>query len=116
MSLITLERAKESIPNFPNADDGVLQDIINACSGIIERYTNVTFAVTNYDEVYDGQGYNYLRLNQYPVLSIDRVAYSKVNVLQVRNTDFGNATAFVSLDSTNLNLKSTRNGVTTTRT
>lgn len=87
MALITLARAEEQIPNFNSADSAVLQDIVNASSDVIERELARTFALTTYDELYDGPGYFNLLLNNYPVTQVLRVALNPVNVLQIRNTD-----------------------------
>lgn len=124
MALITLARAQEQIPNFNTADNAILTDMLNACSEVIERYCNRTFAATAYDELYDGQGYPNLFLNNYPIIQVDRVAYNPVNVLQVRNTDQAASRASFRMDAdsstpprpNNLYLVSVKNGVTTTRT
>lgn len=119
--LITLSRATELIPNFPSADNTVMQDIVDSASALIEKWCNRTFAVTSYDDLYDGTGHFNLILDHYPIVSIDRVLYNPVNVLQVQMIDPTNQVSRASfrLDGTtatppapnNLYLEWMRNGV-----
>lgn len=112
--LITLARAKEAIPNFPSADDTVLQHIVSACSGVIERYCNRVFEQATYDELYSGNGYPDLRLDHFPLISIARVAIEPTPVLRIRNTNTANSRATVRVTSTGLTLTSVASAVTTT--
>ena len=113
MALITLARATELVPNFPAADNAVMQDIVNAASEVIEKWCNRTFASTTYDETYDGTGHRNLILNNYPVTHIDRIMSSPVSVLSIRNTSTAVSRANFSLSSTTLSLTSVANGVAT---
>lgn len=114
--LITVQRATELIPNFNTADNSVMTDIVQACSDFIEKYCNRTFAVTSYDELYDGTGDVNLLLNNYPLTNIDRVMYNPINVFQIRMTDMNASRALFNLSSTTLTLEKTINGATTTTT
>lgn len=116
MTLTTLARVTELIPNFNSADSAVMTDILQACSDFIEKYCNRTFAVTTYDELYDGTGDLDLLLNNYPIVYVDRVMYNPINVLQIRMTDQAASRGTFRLDSTNLYLTKVINGVSTTHT
>lgn len=116
MALITLARAAELIPNFPSADNAVMQDIVNASSDLIEKWCNRTFALTTYDELLDGTGHQNLLLNNYPVTKIDRIMGSPMSVVSIRNTSSFVSRANFSTTSTTLGLTSVANGLTTPRT
>jgi len=114
----------ELIPNFNSADNTVAQDILDASAALIEKWCNRTFASTTYDELYDGQGTFNLLLDNYPIISIDRVMFSPIQVILIRNTDNGVSRASFALapDSSTppkpgiLTLTSVKNGVVTTHT
>lgn len=116
MTLINAARAIELIPNFDSNDTQVIQDIVNACSLVIERYCNRTFALTTYDELYDGTGFPNLLLNNYPVTQLTRIMYNPVSVLYLTNQKTSVSRATFRLDSTNLYLVTMDSGVETTRT
>ncbi|WP_020469310.1 head-tail connector protein [Zavarzinella formosa] len=113
MALIPLQRAVELLPNFSDADSATLSSIINACSDLIEKFCNRKFAVASYDEVYDGNGSREMNilLNNFPVVSVSRVALFLQNVLMVQNTDSSQSIATVRLDATSLYLAWETNGV-----
>src|SRR5579883_943221 len=104
MALISVQRATELIPNFNTGDLTVMTDCVNAASEIIEKWCNRTFAVTTYDELYDGCGYQNLLLNNYPLISIQKIAKNQFNVLQLMNPVQSNTTATVATDATNVYL------------
>lgn len=112
--LISLSRATSLVPNFPTADNSIMQSIVTACSDLIKRYCNREFIFTTYDECYDGQGYANLLLNDYPIQQVDRVSYMPTYVVQILFTDFTYATASWRLDSTNLYLITEKNGSSST--
>ncbi len=121
MALITLSRATELIPNFPSADNAVMQDIVNAASDTVVRWCNRDFVLTTYDEVYDGPGARNLLLNQYPITQILRASTNPVNAMGIHQSDNGCSRASWRLDATtdsppapnNLYLVSAKNGVET---
>ncbi len=90
---------------------GVTQDCLDAASDCIERYCNRTFAVTSYDELYDGTGYLNLILNNYPIQSITRVGILPIQVIQISNTTRDAARALIRLDDTNIYLDTSIDGV-----
>lgn len=122
--LITLSRATELVPNFPSADNAVMQDIVSACSDLIKRYCNRDFVLTTYDELYDGPGHINLLLDQYPIVSITRIAFAPTQMLMIRNSDTDCSRAMFRLDGTSdqpskpnaLYLTTMKNGIETTRT
>lgn len=116
MALISLTRAKEYLPNFNSSDDTILTDILNAASDLVERYLNRNILSASYDELYHGNGYRTLRLNQYPVTAIARVATGPTTVLNISNTDTANSRATVQVTSSGLTLTRVASGVTTTGT
>lgn len=60
-------------------DDSILEDLINACSSVIENYCERKFKEQTYiDEEYDGTGRKHILLKQYPVKSIDNVKIDDV--------------------------------------
>jgi hypothetical protein len=50
----------------------------------LQSYCGRTFGSTVYKERYDGSGSNKLILNQYPVISIERLALSAVDAVRIR--------------------------------
>lgn len=114
----------ELIPNFNTSDNTVAQDVLDASAALIQKWCNRTFAVTSYDELYDGQGTYNLLLDNYPIVYVDRIMYNYSNMLMIRNTDNTRTRASFRLDGTtdvppkpnNLYLVDVKNGVTTTNT
>jgi hypothetical protein len=124
MSFITTARASVLIPNFPSADNSVMADLISAACDFAEKFCQRTFTLTTYDEVQDGLGSELLFVDNFPVVSITRIATTPVPVLQVLNTNTTNSRATVRLagDTSSppvpqyLYLTTVLNGVTTNRT
>ncbi len=115
MALITPHQATERVPNFPAADLALMGRIVDACSALIEKYCNRTFAVTSYDELLDGTGHPNLILNNYPVQQIDRVMFQNTQVVSIGNMGASVSRASFRLDATNLYLTSVASGTTTSR-
>lgn len=122
MVLINLLRATEIVPNFPSADNAVMQDIVNAASDTVIRYCNRDFILATYDELYDGPGARNLLLNQYPVTQILRASSHNTNALGIHQGDTLCSRASWRLDGTTaspsvpnyLYLVSAKNGIETT--
>lgn len=117
-------RATELIPNFSSSDNTLIDDCILCASDVIERWCNRTFAVTDYDEIYDGTGDANLILDNFPIVQINQVMFNNQYVLQVRNTDQSVSRASFRIDGTddtpsvpqNLYLVSLRSGIETDHT
>lgn len=122
MALITRARATELIPNFPTADNSLMDDLVNAASDTVVRYCNRDFVQTTYDQVYDGTGARNLLLDQYPVTQILRVSMNPIQVAGIWQSDTGCSRASWRLDGTSasppvpnyLYLVSAKNGIETT--
>ena len=111
--LITLARAKQAIPSVPSADDAIVEDLIDAASEIIELYCRRTFAQTNYDELASGRPDGRLRLRQFPIVTVTRIAASNGAAIQVVNENSTlNQRATVQITSTGLVLTRIASGVT----
>ena len=60
--------------------DTLLTRLIGAASAFIETWLGQTIAVTNYNEVHNGNGGNKLYLSRYPVLSVGSVTIDNLPV------------------------------------
>lgn len=86
-NLIDLAKAKAAIANYTGtAQDAAIQSLIKAASRAIERYCKRRFLVADYDELYDALGIGSLLLNNFPVLSLGRIALAPERVLTIKNT------------------------------
>ncbi len=104
--LITRERALWNLDNREStADENVTIDaLISATSRAIERYCKRRFAADTYDELYDGTREVELRVRNYPILAVERVAYYPAIVLTVNNASASNQRATVKVNDNGLEL------------
>jgi hypothetical protein len=119
MSLITRERAIRNLRSggaTTATEDRILDAMIAAASGFIEKYCRRTFTARQHDELYDGDGQAELVLKQFPVLSVERVAYGPETVLEIENASSSNQRATVTVTDTGLTLIRVASGTTTTDT
>jgi hypothetical protein len=119
MSLITRERAIRNLRSgaaTTTTENKLLDSFIVAASDWIEKYCRRTFTARQYDELYDGCGERELYLRQFPVLSVERVAYAPETVLEIENTSGSNQRATVTVTDTGLTLIRVASGTTTTDT
>lgn len=65
------------------ADDDLIRQIINSVSRRLERLCNRRFVARNYRERYSASRERLLVLNQYPVLSVDRMAFGRANCISL---------------------------------
>jgi hypothetical protein len=116
--LITSARAKYNLNNRTTTanEDTTLAALVTACSKAIEKYCRREFTSTQHDELYGGNGQRRLLLRQFPVISVQRVAYDPTTVLMVTNTSASNQRATVSVTSTGLSLTRVASGVSSTST
>jgi hypothetical protein len=116
--LITSARAKYSInqASFSGAEDTTIAALVTAVSKAIQKYCRRDFASATYDELYNGTPHDRLLLRQFPILSVQRVAYGPTPVLRIKNTSSSNQRATVSVTSTGLTLVRVASGTTTTDT
>ena len=89
--LITVSRATQNanLASLNSANPSYLASLITAASDAIRRACNRDFSQTSYTEYYSGGIYirEALRLRQFPVLEITRVATNPRAALHVQNTD-----------------------------
>src|SRR5262249_52180802 len=105
------ERAKVNLPNATTSDDNTIDQMIAACSDAIRKYCRLDFAVSSYDELYNGNGDRRLLLRQYPIQSVEAVRYRPVTVVKITNNTAANVQARVSVTSTGLSLIRVNAGV-----
>ena len=114
-NLITRARAIYNLNNRSTtaAEDTTLDALIAAVSAAIERFCGRNFVSTQYDGVYDGCSDRQLMLEQFPIVSVERVAYDPALVLLVQNSSASNQRATVQVTSTGLTLTRVAAGVST---
>ncbi len=114
--LITSARALNNLDNRATTsdEDATIAALITAVSRAIENYCWRTFSVTSYDELYPGGDRRELVLRNYPLVSVERVAYGPMPVLRATNTSSSNQRATVKVTSVGLELISVASGVATT--
>jgi hypothetical protein len=111
--LITTALAIEQLASFDTADTTLLGHMVSACSAFAEKWCRRTFTATSYEELYIGDGDTVLLLNQYPIISVSRVACNLQSVLSV-NYGGSAARATVAVAPTGLTMVSVASGVATT--
>ncbi len=99
-------------------DTDLLAALITAASNLIERYCKRTFAAGDYTEYISGAGYPYdlIRLRNFPVNSIARVAANPIGVLMITNNPSTNQRATVATTSAGVILNRVASGVPTANT
>lgn len=115
-NLITRDRALSNLDNRATTSDEntTLDALIAAVSKAIENYCWRTFAVASFDELQPGNNRRELLLRNYPIASIERVAYAPTPVLRVTNTSGSEQRATVKVTATGLELIRVASGVATT--
>jgi hypothetical protein len=63
-------------------NDALLQRLISSASVFVLGYLNRTIAVTEFDEVYDNGGVNFLSLRQWPVRTVTSIQFGGVDITQ----------------------------------
>jgi hypothetical protein len=116
--LITSARAKYNLNNLATTsnEDTTIAALVTACSKAIKRFCRREFDSQTFDELYAGTCKPALVLNQFPIISVARVAYGPTTVLTVTNTSASNQRATVQVTSTGLDLTRVASGVSTTNT
>jgi hypothetical protein len=117
-NLITRARAIYDLNNRSTTsdEDTTLDALIAAVSKAIENYCGRTFSVATFDELYPGSHRPELILRNYPIASVERVAYAPSAVMSVTNTSASNQRATVKVTSTGVELIRVASGVATTST
>ena len=100
--LITLDRAKYNLNNLSTTGDQdvTLANLVTAISQAIQRFCKRQFVSAQYDELYRGTYDDKMCLRQYPILSVDRLAYNPMTALRVINQSLAIQRASISITST----------------
>ncbi len=114
--LIDLDTARQRIPTAGDTDEPVIAGLISAASKAAQRYCRRYFVLTDYDELYNGNGDRRLILRNYPLTKVSSVRYRPVTVLKIQNNLANTPQARVSVTATGLTLVRVTSGVTTTDT
>lgn len=116
--LINSARAKYAInqSSFSAGEDTTIAALVTAVSKAIKRYCRREFDSQNLDELYSGNGDFRLLLNQYPVISVSRVAAGPKTVLTIKNSSSSNQRATAAVTSSGLSLTRVVSGSSTTDT
>jgi len=117
--LLTLARAKQAInqATFTSGEDAQLASLIDAVSAAVIRHCRRDFVSATFDHLVRGSGDGRLPLDQYPILSVSRVATNPAVVLNVKNTDTAtHQRATVAVTATGLTLVRVASATTTTTT
>jgi hypothetical protein len=114
--LITLDRARQSVPSAVNAEEPILATLITAASAAVRRYCRRDFNRADHDELIDGTGRPVLALRQYPVLAVASVRTDPTAVLAITNTSSANQQARVAVTASGVALTRVASGVATTTT
>jgi len=83
----------------------IVLELRDAVERYVQRICGRTFESTAYAlEEYDGKGYEIINLRNYPIISLDRVALGKLDIISVKNSGQYEHTASVSVTATGLRL------------
>jgi hypothetical protein len=104
-ALVTLAEAKTYLGISGSDDDTLLNSLINNSSTAIESYCDRNFIAQNYSEFYNGLGQRKLRLRNFPVTSIQRLATGSKLAMTVSSTDTTDLRASVEVREGKINLQ-----------
>ncbi len=83
----------------------IVQSILNSVDEWVKEYCQRDFESAIYtNELYDGNGENRLLLDNYPIVSIARLATDRDDAIKIKNTSTDATTAHVSVDSDSVDL------------
>jgi hypothetical protein len=116
--LITSARAKQNInqATFTAAEDSTISALVTAVSKAVRRICRREFDSQSFDRLYSGRGGLLLPLDEYPILSVSRVAGCPTTVLTVTNLSAANQRATVAVGPAGLTLVRVASGITSTDT
>ena len=116
--LINRARALCNLNNRATTSDEntTLDALVTAVSRAVENYCWRTFATASFDELYPGNNRGELVLRNYPIVSVERVAFGPTPVLRVTNTSTSIQRATVKVTATGLELIRVASGTATTST
>lgn len=93
--LISLERARLSVPAAAAGDERLLAVLLDAASDAVRAWCDRDFVLREYDELVDGCYGERLLLRHYPVQGVQSVRGDPLSVLEVSNTASSNQVATV---------------------
>jgi len=117
--LISYEYAKQQLPNAPETDRAVIQQMIASASGVVETYCRRTFAKATYDELHTVTGWSqYLFVKNPPISQVYSVRSGQMPALYIQHPDPQSQIqeASVTVTETGVVLKRIYNAATTTHT
>ena len=119
MDLVTRERALRNLASLtsPTAAEYLAIDtMIRVASNAIEKYCQRSFGAQQKDELYNGTDSHRMTLRDFPIISVDRIAYGPTGVLRITNTSSSNQRATVKVTSTGITLTHVASATTTVNT
>ncbi len=113
-NLITRERALRNLATLTptEAEVELVDELLAVSTRVVQSHCQRTFSTTRYDELHPGSSRPELILRNYPVCSVERVAYAPKPVLRIRNTASTNHRATGAVRETGLVLTRVASGVT----
>ncbi len=117
-NLITRARALSNLNDRATTSDEntTLDALLAAVTKAIQNYCWRTFALASYDELYPGNTERELILRNYPLASVERVAFAPAAVLSVTNISSSNQRATVKVTATGVELIRVASGAASTST
>lgn len=117
-NLITRARAIYNLNNRDTTsdEDTTLDALIAAVTKAIENYCARPFSIISFDELYPGSHRPELLLRNFPIASVERVAYAPAPVLRIVNTSASNQRATAKVTATGVELIRVASGVASTST
>jgi len=102
--------------NLAEADISRANAFIEAASAAIEKYTKRNFGQSQYDETYSADQFGGIILNQFPIITVDRVYSNTGEALEIQNTNATTTNASYYTTTTGITLTSVKVGVVSTNT
>jgi len=113
--LAVLSDVKEYMGITTTSDDTLLGMLIDQASNIIKNELGTDVCDTTYtNETYHGDGSSSLMLDNYPIIDVSSASATTQDVMTIKNTNSTNTHATVQVTSTDVIMRKTASGVTTT--
>jgi hypothetical protein len=102
--IVKYSEIRKYFSDIDDSDEDILGMIHQSVESFVKTYCRRDFDSTSYSkERYNGNGQNYLFLDNFPVTALDRIAVGILDVIKIKNTN-STSTASVSVKSTGLRL------------
>ena len=102
--IVPVSEMREFFDPLTDVEYDAIDSIHNSVEQFVKSYCKRTFESTSYSlEKYDGNGDEFLFLDNFPITAIDRVAIRTIDVIRVMNSN-DDSNASVSVNSTGLRL------------